>query len=381
MGGLGCNQADRTPPPAAEPEERDAPEVEDVVEEPLSFYGKSVTLLGEVDTVFSDRAFELEGNDWLFDDEIIVVTRSPIRLGLEPLADDDRVVVTGVVHRMELADFERELGWGPTETIEVEIEHRPVLVADSIHTTTHVARWSEEEDDREGVLLGPTLPLGTVLAETLYGRRAELTRAEVRRTTTGGLWVGSSHRMQTFVSAPEGFDPASVKAGDRVTVRGYFRMMPPADDAITRWGIEPTLRPQIEEELVYVDATTIEPIEPVAIPPVQLADVIAMPALYAGRMIDATAKVTAVPSDRGFWIEAGEGEDEKIFAMLREDDPEHAHIDVNPGDMVKFSGLVLMPHRMSDLVLPLEQDAREGIEKSGVFLNIHWSDIEKTGAS
>src|SRR5690606_23912633 len=96
------------------------------------FYGRQVRLTGEVDEVFSDRAFELEGTGWAFDDDITVLARTSVQLAGAGLEDGDELIVSGTVRPMVVAEVERELGWDLSPELEVRLKERPVLVADSI---------------------------------------------------------------------------------------------------------------------------------------------------------------------------------------------------------------------------------------------------------
>lgn len=61
------------------------PSVAQVKDDPARFYGKRVTSTGEVEHVEDGRrSFELEGNGWLFEPELRVLTR-PV-----PIADEIR---------------------------------------------------------------------------------------------------------------------------------------------------------------------------------------------------------------------------------------------------------------------------------------------------
>jgi hypothetical protein len=154
----GCNEEDRTEsaaepsaaelpdsPPMAGPTPKPEPttEVDDIEDEPRRFYGRVVTLAGEIESVRSNSVFELEGDDWLFPDELLVVTKSPVRLGANDELDDMDVIVTGKIVPMVVAEVERELGWDLEPQIEAEFENKPVLIATSIRAVEDVARWTE----------------------------------------------------------------------------------------------------------------------------------------------------------------------------------------------------------------------------------------------
>lgn len=106
--------------------------VEKIKDQPAKYYGQEVPLTGEVDKVFGPRAFELESND-LIDDQILVLSRSDVRLGDgTTVRDDQRVKLTGTVRPMAVTEIERELGWDLDPQLELEFKIRPVLIARSL---------------------------------------------------------------------------------------------------------------------------------------------------------------------------------------------------------------------------------------------------------
>jgi hypothetical protein len=97
--------------------------------DPGRYYGKQVTVSGEVTAVYSPQAFLLEGKGLHWGDDVYVLTKSPIKLGGAPLKEDDDLIVNGVVHRFVKADLERELGWSFDPVLEAKLREEPVVVA------------------------------------------------------------------------------------------------------------------------------------------------------------------------------------------------------------------------------------------------------------
>lgn len=110
-----------------------APGIEDISEMPDNFYSREVALEGEVTEIKSDFAFTFTEDDFIGGNDMLVVnvTGEPIP------AEDERVVVTGMVRPYVSADFERDydLTWDldVQEEIEAEYSQKPVLVVDSIY--------------------------------------------------------------------------------------------------------------------------------------------------------------------------------------------------------------------------------------------------------
>ena len=110
-----------------------APSIEQISETPDEFYSKEVALEGEVTEIKSDLAFTLTEDDFIGGNDMLIVniTGEPIP------AEDERVVVTGMVRPYVAAEFERDydLTWDldVQEEIEAEYSQKPVLVVDSIY--------------------------------------------------------------------------------------------------------------------------------------------------------------------------------------------------------------------------------------------------------
>lgn len=229
--------------------------VERIEEEPREFVGQRVTVTGEADTVFSERAFELEGDDWWFDEEVLVVTRAPVRMAGGTVTDDDDLVVSGTVRMFTVAEIEQEVGWDLTPELATTFRNQPVIVADSVRRITEAARWTEKEPE------GATVSVVTIYSmptpEQLAGTNIELSGVPIRTKSQNGAWVGESHFAQIFVEAPDPSLLQQLNVGDRIDVRGTLQKMPPPKEAVSKLGLDPNLHGQIAEEPLYVDATSI----------------------------------------------------------------------------------------------------------------------------
>ncbi|MEZ4309707.1 MAG: hypothetical protein R3F14_16855 [Polyangiaceae bacterium] len=138
---------------------RPSPEtsVDSIREDPARYYGKAVTVTGEVDKVYTDRVFELEGSGWAFNDNITVVTKTPVRIADMPLAKGDHLILKGTVQKFVSADITRDYGWTASPDVLVRIEKRPVLVAESIRLVGEYGTWSAKTTPP------PTGPITTTL--------------------------------------------------------------------------------------------------------------------------------------------------------------------------------------------------------------------------
>lgn len=130
--------------------ERPGPTVEKIENNPLDYSGKRVTVNGEVDDVFSARAFELESDDdpfEIFEEDLLVVSRSPMSFSGGALEDDDKVVVTGTVKWFVIADLERDVGWDLGPELETQFADEAIIVAESITRIENQSNWSESSEE------------------------------------------------------------------------------------------------------------------------------------------------------------------------------------------------------------------------------------------
>lgn len=105
-----------------------------VVDNPASFAGRTVTVRGEVEEIYSPRgAFALTGGGIVAENQLMVLVKGD----KAPMLEEDRQVrVTGRVRAYavaEIEEYERELGWQLTPELRGELEKvKAVMIAESI---------------------------------------------------------------------------------------------------------------------------------------------------------------------------------------------------------------------------------------------------------
>jgi peptidoglycan-associated lipoprotein len=133
---LGCERRDRSDTP---------PTVEKVVENTADYMNRQVTVTGEVDEVFSDRAFQLEAPGFFEGEDIVVLTRKPVRTGIgTDIKDVDAVRVTGTVRRFNVTEMERDIGWDIEPNFENDWSDDAVIVAESVQLMRGTSDWTEQ---------------------------------------------------------------------------------------------------------------------------------------------------------------------------------------------------------------------------------------------
>ena len=233
-----------------------APTVDDVDDDPTRYAGKRVTLTGEIDEVHSNQAFELEGHGWIFDEEVLVLTRTPVRLGPAQLSDDLEVRVRGIVRKMSPAEIEREVGWDVDANLETQWRDKAVVIADDISALERVASWSEKESPR-----GTVVSLWTVYEAPTPADFAdsdiELKGVEVAERGEQGMFIGFGGAPEIFVAPPQATAMTDIKVGQRVDVKGTLKQLPSTAEAAKKWQLGATQRELIEADALYIEATAI----------------------------------------------------------------------------------------------------------------------------
>lgn len=112
----------------------------DVIGNPTQYAGRVVTVTGDVERVYSSRAFTMDGGLTPGRD-LLVLSRDPVPGVVHAgrsramLAGDD-AIVTGRIIDMVVPDVEREIGWDLGRDIEVEFERQPVLIIETVSATS-----------------------------------------------------------------------------------------------------------------------------------------------------------------------------------------------------------------------------------------------------
>jgi hypothetical protein len=110
--------------------------IERIASEPEAFYGRSVTVTGDVAEVLGPRSFVVEDDNLLVDATIPVVSAAPLLDDGQPIEADaivsENVRVTGTVHQFNIAAFEDRLGLDLDDARWAEWAGRPAIIARSV---------------------------------------------------------------------------------------------------------------------------------------------------------------------------------------------------------------------------------------------------------
>ena len=111
-----------------------APEPGEIAEDPAQYYGETLAVTGEIETVYGENTFTLDEDELFGGEDLLVVVNNPTEA---PIQDGETVATTGVLQAFVVADLERDydLTWDldVQEQLEAEYSQRPVLVVDQVY--------------------------------------------------------------------------------------------------------------------------------------------------------------------------------------------------------------------------------------------------------
>jgi hypothetical protein len=110
-----------------------APKPGEISSNPSAYYNKVIAVPAEVEKILGQNSFTLDEDKLFGGQDLLVLNPNP----KVTIREDERVVVTGVLRPLVIADIEREYGFnwdtGFERQLEVEYKGRPVLIAQSVY--------------------------------------------------------------------------------------------------------------------------------------------------------------------------------------------------------------------------------------------------------
>ena len=110
-----------------------APTPGELTSDPKKYYGKTLAVSGEVETIRSPNSFTLDEDKLIGGEDLLVIHTVP----KTSVKEGEKVAVTGVLRSFVLAELERDydLQWDLTlkQKLEAEYTNKPVLVATGVY--------------------------------------------------------------------------------------------------------------------------------------------------------------------------------------------------------------------------------------------------------
>lgn len=262
-----------------------------IIENPSAYVGKTVTVSGDVEEIYEPRAFNMDSG--VSAGELLVIGRTPFdkvpdATGRAVLAGDI-ATVTGVVKMLtSVEETEREIGWDLTPQIETTYKTKPVLIAQSatFRAGTGVKEKPVADDINNANINDPNMKTDTTTVKPLVndseivnfsdferavdrksfiGRRVRLEAINVESVAGDiAFFVGTSPSKRVLVVFEQEATPntpiegkVDIDKGQRVTIDGVVREMPPLDVAKRQFGHLMTAETlnslKNEETYIYTD--------------------------------------------------------------------------------------------------------------------------------
>lgn len=227
--------------------------IDDITDNPSRYFGRTVTVAGEVDEIIGQRALTIGGDDFIGEDELLVVSVNQLpnvsgRPGANRLDKDDLVQVTGPVRRFAVADLEREIGTDLDDNLFRDWEGKPAVVARQVNVMPRGA--GARITDLNTLFNEPN-------KEALVSRQVRLTGLKVQAMPAPNVfWVGPSNDRLLFVTrgAQTPMPSPNITVGDTITIEGLVLRVPPMEQARQLWNLDQQNIGQLQNQQIYVQA-------------------------------------------------------------------------------------------------------------------------------
>lgn len=231
----------------------------DIINNPSAWVGRRVTVSGDVEEVWTPRAFNMDSGITV--GELLVVSREPFPnlADHDPLVDDV-ATVTGTVRMLAVAEVEREIGWDLQPEIEVEFTGKPMLVIDNA-TFQRPAASAAADPER---ITDMVLIIDAPDRISLIGRKVHLQDVRVQRVVGDRMFmVGpDASRSLLAVLAPGLDQPPFEQIVDMTNYRivaltGEVRRAPSGAEA-KQMNLKPDDAAALQKAKVYLYVTGVE---------------------------------------------------------------------------------------------------------------------------
>lgn len=231
----------------------------DIINNPSAWVGRRVTVSGDVEEVWTPRAFNMDSG--VTPGELLVVSREPFpKLADHDPLVDDVATVTGTVRMLAVADVEREIGWDLQPEIEVEFTGKPMLVIDTAAFQRPPATTANDPDRITDMVLIIDAPDRI----SLIGRKVHLQDVRVQRVVGDRMFMVGPDESHTLLAAlAPGLDqPPFEQIVDLTNYRivaltGEVRRAPSGAEA-QRMNLEPDDAAALQQAKVYLYVTGVE---------------------------------------------------------------------------------------------------------------------------
>jgi len=250
--------------------------VSEVAENPLRYAGQVVTVSGEVERIFTPRAFTIGGPDFIGEDELLVVGPSTVPAILNDLADslaamNDVVQVTGLVRVFHEDSIEQAIGADLDDDLFDVYDGKPVLVMRDLDVTPRkdVAVAAVPVPVPVAVPVPVVDEVEIIDApdkRALVGRGAMLVGVKVQEMVgDSAFWVGPSEDRRLFVVVTRDTKlgsgdgpPPKIRAGQTIAVAGVIKPLPEEMASVRAgWQLSPDVETLLMKAPIYLVANRV----------------------------------------------------------------------------------------------------------------------------
>lgn len=238
---------------------------------PSAHVGETVVISGEMNRVFSARAFTVGGED--FGQGLLFVSADPIAkvrgpTADVPLAERDFVQVTGIVQRLDPSTFADEVGVELPDPVATEFRNEPVVVALQSNQAMHGIEVSPQLGADTAATVNE-LGMATNSSEQnhLRGRVAALPSAPLQEVVRDRMfWIRTGEKDRVLVVANPESTPglqkenAQPRVGEEWMLHGIFRELPREGLLRTQWDASEDLISELDDHDVYLHAIEAAPV-------------------------------------------------------------------------------------------------------------------------
>jgi hypothetical protein len=231
-----------------------------ITDRPDEYYGKTVTVSGEIERVLGRNTFLLRGEER--GDDLLVLGASPVaaapgRTEEAPFVEEDIIQVTGLVQPFDASEAASTYGVTLDSSLVKQFEDGPVVVSAagaSVMSAVIVSARSLPGGASEDAVLDLSTVASAEGQEGLVGSLAIFRDVEVASVTgENRFWAADSTGRLFVVLVPEGA-AAAPAAGGRLSLYGVLRELP--DERVLRetWRLPDTTVQALQDHRAYLHA-------------------------------------------------------------------------------------------------------------------------------
>jgi hypothetical protein len=222
--------------------------VADIVGNPNTYVGRTVTVNGDVQEMIGANAFTLDEEAALaggIDNDLLVIGARQNLAGIDDQILNDRVRVTGVVRMLNIADVENEIGYDLDDNLFTNWNGKPVLIASAVTMAGAQAGATGGQGAAAGALS---------VADIMANPSAYISKTVTLRGEVQEVYGTSGFRLDEEALLAGGIDNDLLVIGSQANLEGID------DQILNDWvevqgTVRPFVRVEFERDYDFFDPT------------------------------------------------------------------------------------------------------------------------------